>query len=141
MSERRRGIWLLTTSARYPWATCTRPPSSTAIRSTTVPGPASGEFHGRSVRSPSNIGRYDRNVFATIPEVNAQPGRAGHALTRATIGYSMMYINHVAQAGNQINLNVDPAQISGGSGTSPSFSWHQNSYWLQGINFGLDFTF
>ncbi len=62
-------------------------------------------------------------------------------MTRATIGYSMMYINHVAQAGNQINLNVDPAQISGGSGTSPSFSWHQNSYWLQGINFGLDFTF
>ncbi len=140
-TERRRGIWSLTTIGKLGLGNMHQTVYINGYSTTAVPGLAPANSVGDLLALPSNIGRYDRNVFAVVPELNLNLGLQVTPRMRATFGYSMIYIGHVAQAGNQINLNVDPNQIGGGSGNAPTFSWHQNSYWLQGMNFGLNFRF
>lgn len=140
-TERRRGIWSLTTTGKLGLGNMHQTVFINGYSTTAVPGVAPSNFAGNVLALPSNIGRYDRNVFSAIPELNLNLGLQVTPRLRATFGYSVIYIGHVAQAGNQINLNVDPNQIGGGTGNAPTFSWHQNSYWLQGMNFGLNYKF
>ncbi|MES1213146.1 MAG: BBP7 family outer membrane beta-barrel protein, partial [Singulisphaera sp.] len=141
MTERRRGIWSISTTSRVALGNFHQTVLINGYSSTTVPGQTPSYFVGDLLTQQSNIGRYDRNVFAAIPEVNVNLGLQVTPRMRATFGYSMMYIGHVVQAGRQINSNVDPTAFGGGIGNAPVFNWHQNSFWLQGMNFGLNFRF
>ncbi|HVU89390.1 MAG TPA: BBP7 family outer membrane beta-barrel protein [Pirellulales bacterium] len=140
-TERRRGIWSLTTIGKLGLGNMHETVFINGYSTTAVPGVGSTNFVGNVLTQRSNIGRYDRNVFSAIPEVNVNLGLQVTPRLRATFGYSAIYIGRVAQAGNQINLNVDPNSFGGGAGNAPTFSWHQNSYWLQGMNFGLNYKF
>jgi hypothetical protein len=90
---------------------------------------------------PSNIGNYERDQFTFIPEINL---KLGYALSRhwtATIGYSFLYFDNVALSGDLIDTQIDGLQQAGVSaGTYPQFSWADSSYWLQGIDFGIQYN-
>jgi len=141
-TERRGGIWSLTTSSKVGLGNMHQTVIINGYSSTTVPGETPSYFAGSLLALPSNIGRYDRNVFTAIPQFSANLGMQVTPRMRLTFGYSLIYIGHVAQAARQIDTVVDPSQIGGGPvGSAPTFSWQQNSFWLQGMNLGLNFRY
>ena len=141
MTERRAGIWSLSTVGKISLGNM----HETVLinGSNTVSEPGVGQTHsaGSLLAQPSNIGRFDRNVFAAVPEVTLNLGLQLSPQWRANVGYSLIYINRVAQAGNQVDFAVDPNQLSGGTGTSPAFHFQQSNFWVQGLNFGLNYRF
>ena len=109
----------------------------------TVPGFDPVASPGSLYALPTNMGRYHRDRFAVIPEVNLN---VGYRLTRAwtaRVGYTFLLWNRVAQAVPQIDYNLNPTQISGPlvGPAQPSFTFHNTEYWLQGVNFGLECRF
>jgi hypothetical protein len=72
--------------------------------------------------------RRTRDVFGVVPEFEL---RVGYDITRnihAFVGYDFLYANSVARPGNQINFGP----ITGVKGSS---------FWAQGLNFGIAFSF
>lgn len=97
---------------------------------------------GDLLAQPSNIGSYHRDVFAVVPEFSMNLNYQVTPRIRATLGYTIIYINRVAQAGAQIDTSVDPTQFGGGPpGNAPIFSFKQNPFWMQGINLGVSMRF
>ena len=108
----------------------------------------SGSAFGGVLANPSNIGVYNNDVFAIIPEGNVN---VGLNLTRgltAFVGYNFLYINKLARPGNQINSIVNTSGVP----TSPNYGaagrpfvvqelFQQSDYWMMGINFGLQLRY
>jgi|GEM_PF-5876825 hypothetical protein len=90
---------------------------------------------------PSNIGTYKRDEFTFIPELNLKLGYAINQRWTATIGYTFLYFDNVALAGNLIDRQIDGTQQGGlDEGDYPQFAFKDSSYWLQGIDFGLQYN-
>lgn len=96
---------------------------------------------GGLLAQPSNIGRWDRSSFSVLPEIAVNLGYAVAPGLRLFVGYTFLYWNNVARAGDQINLRVDarqlPTRTGPGTGTDPQFILNRTDFWAQGINFGL----
>jgi hypothetical protein len=96
----------------------------------------------------SNIGEYSRDVFAVIPEAEANLCWDLTANVCARIGYTFLYVSSVARPGDQIDTRLNPNRvpIDGGFGTpgglnQPIFDMHATGFCAQGLNFGLEFKF
>ncbi len=92
----------------------------------------------------SNIGHYDRNRFAVLPEVTFNVGYRVCDWMRVFVGYNFLYLSSVVRAPDQINRTVNPTGIPLNGGTvmgapQPTFAFHGTDFYAQGINFGLQF--
>ncbi len=91
----------------------------------------------------TNIGSYNRDRFTAIPEINAN--LVFHCTRRFdfTMGYTGILLTNVLVAGDQIDHNVNLSQQSGPlvGPARPAFQFNDRSYWIQGMNFGVNFTF
>ena len=102
---------------------------------------------GGLLAQPSNIGHYQRNVFAVVPQLNANLTYQLTPRLRAVAGYSFIYWSRVARAGDQIDLDVNsnllpnhpPVTGPIGDTRHPQFVFHDTNFWAQGINVGLDY--
>jgi hypothetical protein len=108
---------------------------------------ASGAFFGGLLANASNIGSYNHDEFAVIPEANVNLGlNISRGLT-AFIGYNFLYINRVARPGTQINPIVNSATVpfSGNFGQNRPFVplniFTQDDYWIMGVNFGFQLRY
>ena len=103
----------------------------------------SDESLGGLLALASNIGEYQRNHFAMIPELGVTLGYDVTCGVRATFGYTFLYWSKVARPGDQIDLDVNISQF-GDDGANlvgeprPEFSWVTTDFWAQGLRFGLD---
>jgi hypothetical protein len=94
----------------------------------------------------TNIGDYDRTKFAFMPEVAVNLGYRVTNFITMFVGYDFLYINNVLRPGQQVDTTVNPSLIpfsglpAGGS-QRPMFPNHGESYWLQGITFGIALRF
>jgi hypothetical protein len=88
---------------------------------------------------PSNIGTITQDNFTFIPEVNA---RMRYRLGRAQlgIGYTLVLLPTVAMAASQVDTNVDVAGILS-TPIAPVPIFNTESYFLQGLDLGLTYTF
>lgn len=99
----------------------------------------------------TNIGRYERTVFAFLPEGKAS---VGYRLTNnlmAFAGYDFIYINRVARPAEQIDLVVDWQRVPFlyltetpgplGSSFRPAVLFSDSPFWAQGVTVGLRFGF
>jgi hypothetical protein len=91
----------------------------------------------------TNIGVYERNRFAFIPEANIN---LHYQLTQRidlSMGYSIIYLNSVALSGDQIDRRVNLSQQTGPlvGPANPSPVFNVTDFWLQGMNFGVNFSF
>lgn len=96
---------------------------------------------GGLLAQPTNIGTYQRNVFAIVPEadVNLRVDVTPHV--RLTVGYTFVYINRVQRSGDAIDRSLNPTQIRGGTlvGTpAPLFSPHDSTYYAHGGTAGVE---
>lgn len=110
----------------------------------TIRGYTIEEFQGSSTSSaggifaqPSNMGSFEQDVFAFIPEMGLKMGYHVNDNLQATIGYSFLLWSSVAMAGDQIDRSVDLAQNI----ARPSATFANDSFWMQGIDLGLSYTY
>jgi hypothetical protein len=96
---------------------------------------------------PSNSGRFHRNRFSVVPELEIDFGYQVTNHVRAFIGYDILYWSNVARPGGQIdrvlNINEIPnfatSPIAGPS--RPSAPRDSTDFWAQGVTFGLEVRF
>jgi hypothetical protein len=102
-----------------------------------------GNFDGGLLAQPTNIGEHQRDKFAWIPELTLNlryhhtPNVSFHA------GYTLIWFSDVVTSGRHIDTGVNTTQIGGPlvGAARPAFDFHDESYWLQGINFGVNWDF
>lgn len=109
------------------------------------------EFVGGIFAQPSNIGYYDHQQFAVVPEVDLNIGYAVFTWLRIYLGYDFLFISDVARPGNQIspNINMYGSGLVHASGiappannpVAPTFGFNQSSFWAQGLNVGFEARF
>ncbi len=116
--------------------------------STTIiqPGGASQTYPGGLLTQPSNIGHYESDAFAVVPEIGVRLGVQVTPGLRAFVSYNYIYWSNVARAGDQIDLRVNTNQIApsqglGGGPALPAFQLKRTGYQVQGIGFGAEYRF
>jgi hypothetical protein len=89
---------------------------------------------------PSNIGTFERNKFAFVPELTTNLQYYVSRNLSFHIGYNLIWVSDVALSADQIDFTVNPLQPFAGP-ARPAFAFHDRDYWLQGINFGMNWDY
>jgi Putative beta barrel porin-7 (BBP7) len=111
---------------------------------TAVPTTATQNSVGGLLALPTNINTYTHNSFAFIPQVGVT---LIHRVTKnadCSFGYSFIYWSKVARPGEQIDRKINPTQIPPGplvGVIAPQFTFATTDFWVQGIQFGLNYRF
>jgi len=87
---------------------------------------------------PSNIGNYERDRFAFVPEVNVNLAYQVNCNWKVMMGYTFIYWSNVVLAGNQIDRNVNLAQLTTPPNL-PAFNFARTDFWAQGLSFGAQY--
>lgn len=108
-------------------------------------------INGGIFAQPSNIGKFHKNHFAIVPELDLKLGYHVNNYVNLLTSYGFMYISSIARPGNQINRKINTtrtglADASRASGTriakigpsSPSFKFHHSNFFAQGVSIGLE---
>jgi hypothetical protein len=97
---------------------------------------------------PTNSGSFDRNELAFIPELGINVGFQMTSHLKVFLGYSVLWIDNVARAGDQIDTTINPSQLPTPRGQGalngaarPAFHFEGTDFWAQGINFGLELRY
>jgi len=114
----------------------------------TPPGGPTTFANGGLLALPTNIGHYEHDAFAVVPDICFNIGYQVTEHLRAFVGYSFFYWSDVVGPGDQIDRTVNPTQIPSNLGSStlvgparPAFAFNQSDFWAQGINFGIEFRY
>ncbi|HEY2910928.1 MAG TPA: BBP7 family outer membrane beta-barrel protein [Gemmataceae bacterium] len=106
--------------------------------------PNTGSAFGGVYANASNIGRYNHDEFAVIPEVNMNIGLNLTRSITAYLGYNFIYINNIARPGEQINpiintatIPFNPAYGAAGQPNVVQNLFTQSNFWMMGVNFGM----
>jgi hypothetical protein len=90
-----------------------------------------------------NIGTYEQQEFAMIPELG---GTIGYQLTerlKLNVGYTFLYWSNLIRPGDQIdttvNTNLMPPVIPGNTFLGPAFEIRETDYWVQGLSVGGEY--
>lgn len=91
-----------------------------------------------------NQGEYSRDKFAFIPEANLKLEYSVRENMSLSIGYSFLYFDNVALAGEQVDRIVDPVVLTGPFppfAANPAFNFKDSGMWVQGLDLGLRWDF
>jgi len=112
---------------------------------TSIPGQGSTFDEGGLLALPTNIGTYRRDTFSVVPELGANIGFQLCSWCRLYAGYTAIYWTNVVRPGHAIDRNVNPTQLPGANGLSgdprPQFKFRDSGFWVQGVNFGVEFRY
>src|SRR5262249_15160438 len=103
-----------------------------------------GSAYGGLYANASNIGSYNHDEFAFIPEINMNLGLNVTRGLTAYVGYNFMWVNNIARPAEQFSPIVNTATVP----SSPNYGatnrtsvprqiFSQDEFWLMGVNFGL----
>lgn len=137
------GPWTLDFIAKVAFGTVNH---EVTIDGSSVATPVAGApvtIDGGLLTQTSNIGSYESDEFAVVPEFTATLGYQITECIDFSIGYTFLYINRVARASSVVDRNINLSQTTGvlTGEARPSPEIHDVEYWLQGVNFGLNFRF
>lgn len=96
----------------------------------------------------TNIGDYSQGRFGLLGDFGLTMGYQLTSFCRVSVGYNRIYWNSVARAGQQIDRTLNPTQFTntGVQGTlvgeiRPAFFFRETDFWVQGVNFTLEFRY
>jgi len=92
----------------------------------------------------TNIGSFENDEFAVIPELGVTIGYDVTCNLTATFGYTFIYWSNVARAGDQIDLDLNLSQLAPGGlvgAPRPAFPWATTDMWAQGLSLGMEYRF
>lgn len=116
---------------------------------TTFSGPTGSlTAAGGVLALPSNIGTYHRTVFGILPEFGFNVGFNITDHLRLQMGYSALLWNRVVRPGTSfdrsVNTGLAPSSQNFGTVTgaiAPVFRFHDETFWAQSLNLGLEFHY
>jgi Putative beta barrel porin-7 (BBP7) len=145
-AELRQGRWSLTLLGKVALGDMQETVNIAGSTAFAVPGLPLNVQPGGLLAQPTNIGHYDRDRFAVVPEAGIKIGYQISKRWRAFVGYSFLYASDVVRPGNQIDRAINVTQLPSvlGPGTlvgaaRPAFTFQSTDFWAQGINIGLEF--
>lgn len=110
----------------------------------TIPGnpPTSQTRVGGLLALDTNIGDYQTTHFTVLPEAAVNLGYNVTNLVRLFVGYTFLYQSSIVRAGEQVDFTINSTHIPFGTippqgPLRPEFRFKYNSYWAQGVNFGI----
>lgn len=121
--------------------------SEVDIRGNTVITPAGGaaqQFQGGILAQRTNIGNYQDDEFAVVPELGLTVGYSLNPCWKVTAGYTWLYWSRVARAGDQIDRNLNPdlfpeeANPPADDHLQPRFRFVHDDFWVHGLRLGLE---
>jgi hypothetical protein len=138
--ERKRGLWSFRMLGKVALGNMNQ-----RVR---IAGSTTNTFAGNSqgglLAQPTNIGEYQRNRFAVVPEVDLTLGYQISKHLEATLGYSFIYWSDVVRPGDVIDRTVNTTQLGGNplvGPARPAFTFADSDYFAQGVNFGLKYQY
>jgi hypothetical protein len=137
----RRGYWSAETILRVSIGNSLQ---RLEIAGTTQSPKGSAAAQGGLLAQPGrNIGTYEQEEFAMIPELG---GTIGYQLTerlKLNVGYTFLYWSNLIRPGDQIdttvNTNLMPPVIPGNTFLGPAFEIRETDYWVQGLSVGGEY--
>jgi hypothetical protein len=89
---------------------------------------------------PSNSGRFVCTVFDTVYDVGVNAGCQLTRHIRILTGYTLLLWSNPIRAGDQVDLVINPTQLTGSlSGPArPSIPFRSDFFWAQGMNVSLE---
>lgn len=95
---------------------------------------------------PTNIGRYSRDAFAVVPEVEVKVGYRFTPNATAFAGYNFLYWSDVIRPAEQINRVVNGSQrggfpLIGPADPTPPTLGNSTDFWAHGVSFGLELKY
>jgi hypothetical protein len=111
---------------------------------TTLNTGAQQRFNSGFLALPTNIGKYNRDLFGVVPEVGLTIGYQLTDHLRLFAGYNFLYWSNVVRPGRQIDNTVNVSQLSGGTlvgPARPAFTFNGSNFWAQGATFGLELKY
>jgi hypothetical protein len=145
--EYRRGPWFVGACGKV--ALGESHETVTISGSTTIITPAGTTVaQGGLLALPTNIGRFNRDAFAVVPEVGISVGCQLTCALRVFAGYTFLYWSDVARPGDQIDRVINPTLLPVNMAVGPpvgparpSFTFHETDFWAQGIHVGLEYRY
>jgi len=111
----------------------------------TVPGQTPVTSNAGVLALSSNIGTYHQDQFTAVPEFGATCGWNVTNWFRVHVGYSILFLNDMARAGDQVSLLINPNLFPTGhspSGTPvPAYQLMKSDLWIQSVNLGMEFRY
>ncbi|MBV9123598.1 MAG: BBP7 family outer membrane beta-barrel protein [Planctomycetes bacterium] len=95
----------------------------------------------------TNSGHFTKTDFAVVPEFTFN---VGYQITRflyGYVGYNFLYLSQVHRTGDAIDFGVNPNLIPGLVGVQPSnavrpvHSFPDSTFWVHGLDVGLEFRY
>lgn len=110
------------------------------------PGGPAQTYQGGLLAQPSNIGFYERDVFAVLPWVGVRFGCQVTERLRTYVGYDFLYLSNVVRAGEQIDPRVNTTQLPPRTTPPtgplfPQFQYNDTGFFMHGIRIGAEFRF
>jgi hypothetical protein len=103
---------------------------------------------GALLATPTNMGKFTSNRFGVVPELGVKLGYDITDNLRVFAGYDFLFWSNVVRPGEQIDTNVSPSfrptilgPGAGGGPRVPAVLFNTNSYWAQGVSFGLMYRY
>jgi hypothetical protein len=100
-------------------------------QTTTTSGGVSAVTPGGFFAAATNIGVFENDEFAVMPEAHVRARYDVTELMNIFIGYRFLYLNEAARPGDQIDLAV--------GGTRPVHVFSSTSVWMQALDAGVEF--
>ncbi len=143
MTERECGMWSLRMIGKVALGNMNQRVDIAGSRVTTAGG-ASASSQGGLLALDSNIGEYETNEFAVVPEFDLTVGYQISRRLEATMSYSFIYWSDVARPGDAIDRTVNLSQVGGAPLTGPRrpvYNHEDSDFWAQGLSFGLKYEY
>lgn len=115
---------------------------------TTFVNPGVQTTAGGLLAVPTNMGHFNNDGFAAIPQLGINLGFLCGDWLRVSVGYDFLYFTSVVRPGDQINLAINQTQVPSSTlfgpfagPALPNASMQQRDFWIQGINFAVEVHF
>ncbi|HKI32159.1 MAG TPA: BBP7 family outer membrane beta-barrel protein [Gemmataceae bacterium] len=113
---------------------------------TTIPGSPTLVREGGLYALASNIGSAQGHDWTVLPELGATLGWQASHNVRVTLSYSLLWLDRIARAADQVDQVINPALIPPATGTvtsgsRPAFVLDRADTWLQTLSLGVEFSY
>jgi hypothetical protein len=112
-----------------------------------VPGAAPVTSTGGLYALSSNVGTFGSNDWGMLPELGVNLAWQVNSYLQLRVGYSILWLDRVARAVDQIDFTVNPNLIPPAAAAPtgpnrPAFNdTNRQDVWIQALSFGVTFTF
>ncbi len=139
----RRGRWVARSLTKVHLGNMHQQVSISGNSSTTDFAGGPTTVYNQGLLAVNQQGEFERDVYTFAPEVNLKLGYRFRDHVTFSVGYSFIYWNNVALAGQQIDPindggNANPAN---GGFNPPNFAFRDAGFWVQGVDLGATIEF